>query len=647
MAELTLEQQRALARAKAKVLAVRAKQEHPEFDGSNVPGYNPETGMVERDTGRIGAMLSGAVEGLPVVGPAAQSGVENAAAYLGSKLTGEPFDKVRGQMGRMVDNAQEAHPGFATAGNIAGSVAGTAPLIMAAPAAFGARAGMSLWQQMAAGGASSAALGGADVAARGGSGKDVATGAIASGVLGAAAAPAVMGMQHLGRMAGGAIGLGNAGRAKQAIADALARSGRSASDVATDMTQAAADGQGQYMLADALGHAGQRMLSGIARSPGDMRRTIVESLDARQAGQGRRIASFLDDGFGSAQGTALQREAAGRASRSATASVNYGAARQSAGAVDASKAIQAIDDVVSPGVTSMIGAGAVDDSVYGTLNKARSYLTDGKAVVSDFDRAFRAKIEMDGIIEKGGAAAQLLKPARDALDDALATASQPYANARDTYRAQSKAIEAVDTGRQSAKRGRYEDTIPRFQAMSPEEQAGFRTGYADPLIEDTQKAAVGVNKARPLINDATAAEFPAFALPGKGDQLGQRLAREHTMFETRNMALGGSRTADNLADMADVGSFDPSMIGNALAGRWGPALGQALASGANALKGRNNATRDMIAKALLRTAPTRATAALADAVKHGEKIDARKMAIIRSLLMGSVPLANASAAALQ
>jgi len=55
-------------------------------------------------------------------------------------------------------------------------------------------------------------------------------------------------------------------------------------------------------------------------------------------------------------------------------------------------------------------------------------------------------------------------------------------------------------------RGRAKDTIPAFQALQPDGQAAFRIGYVDPLIADAQKAAPGVNKARPLLNDAVQAE---------------------------------------------------------------------------------------------------------------------------------------------
>lgn len=611
----------------------------PAFD-PKVPGYNPETGNVERSSGRTGAFLSSAVSGLPVVGPTVQKGVENTAAWLGSLLTGEDQQKVRREMGDMNTVAQRDHPNYSTAGNLTGNVMGTAALVAAAPAAMGASPGLSMGQQMLRGGLSSAGIGGADVAARGGDMRDVATGAILSGGLGAAAAPVAAGVQATLKPLGGMFGLGNKSRAQEAIRDALTRSGKSADDVAMDITQAAADGQSSYALADALGNPGQRMLTGVVRSPGDKRAAIVDMLENRQAGQGRRIAGFLDDAFGSAEGTALQKEAADKATRRAAGNVNYGAARDAAGAVDTSAAIQAIDDVIRPGVSRMTGVGASDNGVYATMARARSYLTNGKAMVNDFDRALLAKQEMDAMIEQGGTVAALLKPARNALDDALAAASEPYSLARDTYRSQSKAIDAIDVGRNAAKRGRFEDTIPTFQAMGPAEQAGFRTGYADPLIEQTQGAAMGVNKARPLINDAYAAEFPAFSLPGKGDQLGRRIARENTMFETRGAALGGSKTADNLADMADIGSFDPSMIGNVLTGNWKGALTQGVAKSANALKGRNQATRDMIADALMQTSPKQATAELAAAVRRGEKIDKNKTAMIRALLMGTVPLAN-------
>ena len=432
----------------------------------------------------------------------------------------------------------------------------------------------------------------------------------------------------------GALGIGNEKRAQGAIREALERSGRSADDVVNDLAQAAAEGQGAYTVADSLGNSGQRMLSGVVRQPGNSRQSIVEALEGRQAGQGRRISGFLEDAFGSPQ-TASQTEDAIIALRRTQGNANYGAARKAAGAVDVTPAIQAIDDVVQPGVTPLIGAGADDTGVFATLNKARGYLTDGKSQISDFDRALLAKQEMDALIEKGGVIANRLKPARDALDDQLAKASAPYAAARDTYRQQSQALEAVDVGRNAARRGRIEDTIPSFQGMRPDQQAGFRAGYVDPLIESTQGAAVGVNKARPLINDAHAAEFPVFAQPGRADTLGRQLAREQRMFETRGAAIGGSRTADNIADMAEIGTIDPSVVGNILTGNTPGLIRQAFEKGANFFAGKNQATRDMIAQMLMENSPTRANAALAEAVRNGQNISRDRLAAIARMLQQS------------
>src|SRR5205814_3195613 len=100
-------------------------------------------------------------------------------------------------------------------------------------------------------------------------------------------------------------------------------------------------------------------------------------------------------------------------------------------------------------------------------------------------------------------------------------------------------------------RGRTEDTVPAYQALTPQGQGAFRAGYVDPLIANTQGAAFGVNKARPLLNDAFAAEADAMA-PGN-PLMQRRLGREQTMYTTRNQALGGSRTADNLPDADALG----------------------------------------------------------------------------------------------
>jgi hypothetical protein len=139
--------------------------------------------------------------------------------------------------------------------------------------------------------------------------------------------------------------------------------------------------------------------------------------------------------------------------------------------------------------------------------------------------------------------------------------------------------------------------------MGPGEQMAFRAGYADPLIEATQGAATGVNKARALMSDATEAEFPAFAAPRQGPLLGRRIAREDTMFKTRQQGLGGSQTADNLADEADLSMFDPTVLGNLFSLNLTGAARQAVIQTLANLKGQPPAVRERLANILMQTDP--------------------------------------------
>jgi hypothetical protein len=410
------------------------------------------------------------------------------------------------------------------------------------------------------------------------------------------------------------------GFAQSQVARAISESGQSPSQISLNMVQAANEGQGVFNLADALGNSGQRMLSTVARAPGAGRTAVVDALEGRQADQGRRVASALAEGF-DAPRTAAQTETSLTAQRTADANTAYGAARQQAGSVNVTPAIEEIDRTLQPGVTGVMSRGSnlPDDSVEGVLRRVRNLLTTEGQVnhhgmpippeqVSRFDEAFRVKMEIDNLIDRASPTQQrVLIPVRNALDRQLEASSSSYAAARNQFRQQSQAIEAIEQGRAAALRGRSEDTIPAFQGMRPDQQAGFRVGYADPLIEQAQSAAVGANKARPLTSDAFRDEAAAIA-PGN-DMMQRRLGREMTMFETRNQALGGSRTADNLADANAMG-VNPTLVGQVLSGNWGGAMRTALAAGQNALTGNTAQVRQAVADILLQRGSSMSPAAL-------------------------------------
>ena len=162
--------------------------------------------------------------------------------------------------------------------------------------------------------------------------------------------------------------------------------------------------------------------------------------------------------------------------------------------------------------------------------------------------------------------------------------------------------------------------------MDSPSKAAFRVGYADPLIESAQGAAWGVNKARPLINDATRVEFPAFTQGARGTKLQRQIGRENTMFETRARALGGSKTADNLANETAL-SENMGLLSSLARGNVLGAAGNLISRGVNVLKGTPESVRTVIADALLTSSPQQAFKIIDNA-----KISAAKRAVAREWL---------------
>lgn len=208
----------------------------------------------------------------------------------------------------------------------------------------------------------------------------------------------------------------------------------------------------------------------------------------------------------------------------------------------------------NPGVSGIFNPRdkIANDSIEGALARVRSMITDGRSNLTDFNAVFRAKLDIDDMIERAvgqgaGNRAHYLQQVQRQINDALAGASSSYSAARDTFAKASREIDAVGRGGAAARlASRADDNIPAFGAMTPEEQLAFRVGYADPLIGRVESMSMSptTNKARPFQTPKYEAEFKAFAAPGKADQLGRRIGREQRMFDTAQAALGGSKRRD-------------------------------------------------------------------------------------------------------
>jgi hypothetical protein len=433
---------------------------------------------------------------------------------------------------------------------------------------------------------------------------------------------------------------------QEVLTKAMDEAGTNPQAIARDLAKARADGQDVYSVMDAMGYPGQRLARNVTRTPSEGRTPMVEFLNKRQAEQGRRVSTALSEGFGD-PATALKRTEALKQSRKAGGDVNYTAARNSASSVNTDNVIAKIDSIAGKPVFGgrvLNTPGMADDTIQGLMTRVRSMLVgrDGRAQKIDFNALLTVRQDIGDMASaayRTGKNNQYskLKEVLDELDASLAGASKDYKKALTQYADDSRVIDAVDEGRAAAMGGRFEDNIPAFQKKNPSQQAAFRAGYADPLIAQTQQAAVGVNKARPLITDAFGQEFPAFAAPGQANRLGQRVAREQTMFETREQALGGSRTDMNLGDEADMGLLDPSVLGNMLSGNLTGAAKNAILQGISALQGQPASVRKMLSDALRVTDPAIALQNLNAAVAQINASQQQKQAIVRTMmLLGTV-----------
>jgi hypothetical protein len=494
--------------------------------------------------------------------------------------------------------------GFAGGGLASGGLTATRFLNSAAPSLLGRTAAM---------GADAAALGGVAGFNEGNSLSERAAGAGQGALLGGLIGGALPVVGTVGKAVASPF-ISNImarynprGFAEGQVARGVMESGRSTADIADDVVMAANEGQGMFTVADAMGNAGQRLLSTTARAPGAGRTQVADFLEGRQGSQGRRVSNALAEGFDAPE-TALQTEARLTAARDAAADEAYGAVRADAGRVDVVPAINRIDSTIGtqPGQTLQ----AANDSIEGVLRPFRERLS--RVNPDDFEAVQRIRSDMADTAQNArqngyGNRARLITQAVRELDTAMENASTGYRAANAQFAQGSRNIEAVQTGRQAATRGRTEDTIPTFQGLTPEGQGAFRSGYVDPLIANTQGAAFGVNKARPFMNDAFAAEAEAMA-PGNA-LMQRRLGREQRMFETRNQALGNSKTAENLAD-ADAMGVDPTLVGQVISGNWSGAARSVLSAGSNIVSGNTPAVRAAVAEILLQRGAATTPAAL-------------------------------------
>lgn len=424
------------------------------------------------------------------------------------------------------------------------------------------------------------------------------------------------------------------------LAEDLQSSGKSLDQVKLEIDNANAAGV-PITLADVMGKEGQRRLYTAAGASGPGRDFATTFLNRRQAGQADRVSNILDEGLGLDQlgrPTARRYEEALTQVRKDAADINYPAARRGAGDVDVSSVVDYANTNLVPSVNP-----ARDNSVERAVSDAVAYLRGEEGDITHFNQALQAKTEIQAILDKNPRASYILGPMLQRLDAALADASVGYRRANDTYARQSRDIEAIAAGQDASRGGRFANNVADYNAFSPQGQASFRVGYGDVKQGQLEKYRAGRNAADWLLTPKTEAELNAMsqyqgpAFPGgnnPANEIERRLGLENTTSQTRNAVLGGSRTAENLADMEGAG-VDPRLfaaIGQLAQGR----VKDAMSSGGQFIStyggGNTPAVREQLAKLYLSNGNIDLSTLLRQANQKSNKWNRRQRRAVQGLL---------------
>lgn len=627
---------------KRKMLILRQRQKRGPVADANNRQHSLQVLEALEERGALRPGEAEELERLRASSGADQQAVGGAAATYRGALQGATFrqaDEIYGLLGGDKQAARDAnaraqadHPEAYATGETAGAALtslGTA----AATAPIGV--GASLGRQALLG----AGIGGAEGFAWG-SGGAVEGEKMAAGARGAQGGAMVgfaapMAIKGAGAAIGfaddvvrGSLNLGNPGRANRAIAQTVRKSGNRLADIADQITRAAQQGQPEYRLMDALGTMGQRRANGIVRAGGDGAEEIAAFLKQRQLDQGDRVSGFIDDAFGTGGTTAQKTTEHLEEARSIVADRMYSQARKNAAPVDVRRVVGMIDQRIG----GMKGSNIAGDSIDAKMQRFRNRLMADPAPngemsreLSDFGRVLGVKQDIQDAV---GAAtrsgryneARELGKLAAGLDRALEQSSDAYRLANDNFREASRVIESVSRGGEMATKGRAADNVAEIADMTPDQRRAAQVGYGDTLLGKIEAGTAPTsNNAKRL--SSTKARTEADALANDPELYASRIDRENTMWETQNYVLGGSRTADNQADMADLTVMaDAARAGRELAsGNGGNAISQVGGTLMRIAQGQNEATRKLVADILMSPNPRKAMSIVMQSESNAQK----------------------------
>lgn len=431
--------------------------------------------------------------------------------------------------------------------------------------------------------------------------------------------------------------------ATRELADVARRARMSPQEAADEVARAHAAGQGEYTLADALGIEGQRKLAAMRKTPGSQRDIITDYLTQRNLDMRPNVGARVGEALGAPQ-SALQAEEALLGQAQAQAAPLY---RQAMQVPVTSPQLREMLDL--PVMRAGLRAG-LEQQEMSTAGTAQPFLPIHAAVVG-YDNAgmpiirgvpnmttlHTAKVGLDNMIDSAVNPAtgrpniqgRALMALRSNFLNQIDQMNPAYAAARRAYAGPMQVRDAVDTGVDMARRGRPGDTVPAFQAMPQAQQQGARIGYADAIRDPLERGGNYPNilkqKSQKGVDELNALSLHHGPYqPGRTDPLREYLNRVETMGETSKAALGGSPTAENLADMADTtGTMQAlGLAGHAVTGNLPAAIRSGLGLAQAIGRGENEAQRVAITRMLLANDPAAARAVAARINAHNARYNA-------------------------
>ncbi|WP_192356324.1 hypothetical protein [Mesorhizobium mediterraneum] len=530
-------QEGAIAALKKHIGASPVTPSHPEFDGSNMPGYNPETGTVEHTSAidKVGAFSTGGLQGVPIVGPYLDKASSAVAAAMAMPFSDKSFSELYDRGNRYSEDVRGDNPNTALAGNVVGSVAGTLPAIAAAPQAFGAGTA-PLAVRSAVSALTGAGIGGADAAVRsGGNPTETRNGALL-GALTGGLAPSVAGLLGAGYRATADFiskrGAARIGEMTPAAISQLSKAMEADGIPASEIQQRLAQLGPEATLAD-LGPNLQQMAAGLVAKPGPARSIVQDTIRRRDAGANSRITGALDDTLGPAP-VPSQIDAGIRANQRSL-SPAYEDAFRNARAVDT----QQLADTLDSQIVNLRGdAQAAARHVRDMLN------IHGTGALDPHPGAlFQTRQAIDGMLDGAtdGNVRRVLSSSRQMVDDQLARSVPGIKDIDSRFAELARQREGLERGQAVLDSGR---TSPRPQELADEVLAASQP----------QGRMIGPSAAPLRLREGARAELDRIVGTNANDRVAlQRLIKGEGDWNAQKLAtLFGADRAQRILSVLDA-----------------------------------------------------------------------------------------------